>query len=362
MASRRRIRTLMVLLIVVGTSTSSPSHSIPALTGLVHRFTPTNANPDLQWLAPEYSTIDNNIALPPVSSLGLKEKYLNVFLAGTSSAPQSYTMFLNASRNSGMHTLGLVYQYCPLSVGATAEWCTIEQPQNCACQGDVHEAVVNGGTHPLITVDPESSIVGRLSSALSYLSEKWPHEGWDAFIEPTTGVIECNNLESDTTPKWNKIIFSGHSQGAGHAVWLGKRAVKLARAVSISGPQDTNSGCSWVTHPRGSLTPSVVGFAHSRENSISEIESNWEAGLSLKTIRDVGSGTNADVWKGADALVTSVTPAVTNPLLRPEHGSTAADVFTPKHADGTSLYATSVWPWLLTAGFDKPLSKKMSLE
>lgn len=163
------------------------------------------------------------------------------------------------------------------------------------------------------------------------------------------------------------------TKGAGHAAYIAKLRYKVRGSVPISGPEDTNATCSWIssdtfTTPRYTtifLTlkhilymiyffschrDRFISFAHEKEDSIGSIRANWAAlngGSTKDCERDVGTATDPSSWSGACNLLTHVAPAI-NITKRPEHCSTAVDVFTPKSKDGRALYALDVWPWLIT--------------
>jgi hypothetical protein len=42
---------------------------------------------------------------------------------------------------------------------------------------------------------------------------------------------------TDGSPKWKRVIVAGHSQGAGHAAFIGK-LFRVDRVLMFSGPQD----------------------------------------------------------------------------------------------------------------------------
>jgi hypothetical protein len=322
-----------------------------------HEFSPRAVDPSLPSTTPNA----DHIAEAPASSpapLGL----LNVFLPGTGAAPSCCTDVLASSAASGFHVLGLSYEWCSKSVAATAAWCEENAPGDCGCQGRVHASVCEGGDFsPLLNVSAASSIVGRLGSALAYLSKTWPEEGWGAFLQPSCAGSSGGSAPCVAAVAWEKIVLSGHSQGAGHAAWLGKLRYSVAGVAPLSGPEDTNASCSWASGPE-QATPAhrFVPLAHAEEGSIAEIRANWQAmglgggagggrGWPGCEVEVGAANATAGGWEGC-ALLTSVRPAIDFEKLRPEHCSTAVDVFTPKAAAGKksgALYSLGVWPWLL---------------
>jgi len=101
----------------------------------------------------------------------------------------------------------------------------------------------------VVEVDSANSVVNRFSKLLVYLAAHDPAGGWAAFLQ-------------GDHPRWDKIIIAGHSQGAGHAAFLGKR-FPLAGVLMFSGPQDYlkvfNRPAPW--QYRKGLTPPARQFA-----------------------------------------------------------------------------------------------------
>ncbi|HEY4415049.1 MAG TPA: hypothetical protein VGO57_05090 [Verrucomicrobiae bacterium] len=86
-------------------------------------------------------------------------------------------------------------------------------------------AIVTGApVSDAVKVDSANSILNRFQKLLAYLVIHDPKGGWDEFM--TNGK-----------PAWDRIIVAGHSQGSGHAAYLGKM-FKVDRVLMFSGPQD----------------------------------------------------------------------------------------------------------------------------
>ena len=96
--------------------------------------------------------------------------------------------------------------------------------------------------------DPAESIATRLLNALNYLSANDPSESsvnWAQFVSAGNVV-------------WSQVTLAGHSQGAGHAAYMGKH-LALARVIMLSGPIDSLdyyqaknfSGCSRTVNSGG---------------------------------------------------------------------------------------------------------------
>lgn len=91
--------------------------------------------------------------------------------------------------------------------------------------GRYREAIVTGApVSDKVKVNRANSILNRFQKLLTYLAKNDPQGGWDQFIK-------------DGQPVWSRIIVAGHSQGSGHAAYLGK-LFDVDRVLMFSGPQD----------------------------------------------------------------------------------------------------------------------------
>lgn len=91
--------------------------------------------------------------------------------------------------------------------------------------GRYRQAIVTGApVSDKVKVSPANSILNRFQKLLVYLVKHDPQGGWGQFV--TNGQ-----------PVWSRIIVAGHSQGSGHAAYIGKR-FNVDRVLMFSGPQD----------------------------------------------------------------------------------------------------------------------------
>ncbi|HEY1790434.1 MAG TPA: hypothetical protein VGJ73_19965 [Verrucomicrobiae bacterium] len=87
------------------------------------------------------------------------------------------------------------------------------------------DAIVTGApVSDRIKVDAANSITNRFQKLLVYLAAHDSKGGWDEFVK-------------DGKPAWDRVIVGGHSQGSGHAAYLGK-LFDVDRVLIFSGPQD----------------------------------------------------------------------------------------------------------------------------
>ncbi|MEO6520200.1 MAG: hypothetical protein ABIN91_00855 [Mucilaginibacter sp.] len=75
-----------------------------------------------------------------------------------------------------------------------------------------------------INIDTANSIINRITMLMIYLAKTRPSEGWEQFLK-------------DGSLIWDKVVVAGHSQGAGHAAYIGTQ-FKVHRVIMFSGPQD----------------------------------------------------------------------------------------------------------------------------
>ena len=86
------------------------------------------------------------------------------------------------------------------------------------------EIVTGAPVSAKVTVNRANSILNRFRKMLLYLAKHDPKGGWGQFIK-------------HGQPVWNRIVVAGHSQGSGHAAYIGK-LFKVDRVLMFSGPQD----------------------------------------------------------------------------------------------------------------------------
>ena len=191
-----------------------------------------------------------NYALEPSGSA---RRTLVVLLNGSGSYPAQLT--IDASRNlftaalqSGNHVLAVAYR----SDVSLIAMCGSTRPD---CYGPSRRTLLSGIFAPgadgsLANIREDEGIIPRIDQALRALVAARPQGGWDAFINATA-----------TTPAerivWQRMIASGHSQGGGHAAYLGK-SLPLLRVVQFSSTCDapagvpapwTDANSGWVTSP-----------------------------------------------------------------------------------------------------------------
>ena len=165
------------------------------------------------------------------------EARLVVFLPGTGGSPDSYSRLLKSAQLAGNYVIGLPYLSQPFPVSQSNTWCTssfISNPGH--CNNELHELMLfgeassnfRGASQDIWNVKPCDSIVSLINKTLHCV------EWGKLFLKRSPGI---SSLGLD----WEKIVISGHSQGAGHAAYLSYK--KDIPAVLFSGPQDCANCC-----------------------------------------------------------------------------------------------------------------------
>lgn len=171
--------------------------------------------------------------------------------------PDPVRNFYNAAAQRGFHVIALAHE--------NQQVLGISCRNNAACYGASRETVLTGvyqtgAAVGLRSITPQDGIVARLEAALRTLAARRPGQGWSQFLTPQ-GV------------DWSRVIATGHSQGGGHAAYLGQRFA-VRRVVQLSSTCDldqndmpapwTSASLTWATSP----ATSFVGFAAPSNDSI----------------------------------------------------------------------------------------------
>jgi hypothetical protein len=184
-----------------------------------------------------------------VYDLGATTRHrLFFFIAGTGAKATNSLAMATVFAKWGYHALSLDYENNVITVA-------LAHSQDPAAFGQYRENIVTGAPgSDKVKVDPANSILNRFKKLLTYLAAHDPTGGWDEFV--TNGE-----------PIWSRIIVAGHSQGSGHAAYIGKM-FEVDRVLIFSGPQDYLSDLGkpapWQSGP--SATPPSHFFAFLSQN------------------------------------------------------------------------------------------------
>jgi len=154
---------------------------------------------------------------------------LVIFLPGTYRYPGNYKFMMEQLALLGHHVIGISYKYDP-PVNAI---CSTTDDVTCHYRARM-ETIDGVDRHPSVSVDNANSILNRIKKLLQYLVTNKPGEGWDQYY--SGGEVQ-----------WNKVIITGHSQGAALAGIMGHE-FPVKRTVMFSVIDFLSSGAipSWV--------------------------------------------------------------------------------------------------------------------
>lgn len=258
---------------------------------------------------------------------------LLVFLPGTGGSPSTYQEILRTGASNGLHAIGLQY----VNGETVSAICGGDSDTN--THAKVREEIIWGtNTSTLIDVDVPNSIEGRLISLLRHLTNAYPAEAWAQYLGTSNDLV------------WSNIVAAGHSQGASHAAFIGKKR-RLNRVVAIGNEADWITGLGpapWFSWPPETPVSRFLCFTHTNDMLLMQ-SATWNA-LGI-TGTNVGVEFNDIPFQESHRLTTGLKPAVgTNWLAY--HSAPVVDLYTPR-TNGVPILQY-VWEWLLVGAVTVP--------
>lgn len=233
---------------------------------------------------------------------------LVVFLPGTSRQPNNYLFIQEELARLGYHVIGLMYKTDP--------------PINPECRGtdDITchwrarmETIDGIDRHPAVSVDVTNSILNRLEKLLQWLLTNRPTGGWGQFY--SGGQIQ-----------WNKIIVTGHSQGASLSGIIGKE-FPVKRVVMFSVIDYLLSGNipNWVDNTTGH--EKYYALIHPKDEQVpfTAAQIGWDKLGMTQHGAMVNIDCNTDPFSNTHILYTTFTPATT--AVDKYHNGTCLDAY-----------------------------------
>lgn len=179
---------------------------------------------------------------------------LLVYLGGTNEDEEVPNAFIASALSHGYPVLSVRYD----NVVSVAEECFGRDP---GCYGRVRERKAIGGSRR--SADDAQPIEEAIKDAIDWLQMEAPRS------------LGGTTLLSNNRLRWDRLMLSGHSQGAGMAAYLAQR-YDVAAVMLLSGPWDgirggrTGSGAS----AEGSPAPWLHGTSRTRAD-------RWYAGYHM---------------------------------------------------------------------------------
>jgi len=261
---------------------------------------------------------------------------LFVFLPGTGGPPTQYLELLGTAAETCGRAIGLVYDSWPSVNGITTGDPDPTLPERIRRERLFGEDLVEQG----IDVDKPNSVLHRLEALLEWLADEDPQAGWERFLDERGGV------------RWDRIVASGHSQGAGHAAYLSKR-FPLAGVVMFAGPGDFVQDLGpapWL------FLPSIV--APARMSGLVHVDDPASAGffftqslLGIEGPVEIADGRTADeLERGRRASTRELDHANA-------HSAVAVDEFLPRDERGVPLYREA-WRFMIERALPRPTADR----
>jgi hypothetical protein len=246
---------------------------------------------------------------------------LLVFLPGTGGRPDFYRSILRHATGRAHHAIGLAYP----NAEAVNDLCA--SAPSPTCHEDARVEVITGAPRSaLVAVDVANSIENRLRALLSWLDLNFPAEGWSAFL-------------ANGSPRWDRVMVAGHSQGGGHAAMIARLRV-VDRGILFAATEPA----AWTTTPFATAPAKLYGFVHRLEPAFTGITASWRLMDMPGPITSVDGA--APPFAGSHQLETNVGTCRPFPGLDTPHNCVVVDAITPIGLDGQPTFA-AVWTYLL---------------
>ncbi|MBI1341925.1 MAG: hypothetical protein GC171_03215 [Terrimonas sp.] len=266
---------------------------------------------------PDYATTDESHYIVRNNKTHLNK--LLLFIGGSYSIPKNYALFCDHGATLGLDVISLSYpnKVATAPLGSSADPQVFDHYRNELCFGNQVSDVVS--------VDLLNCITTRTIKLLIYLNVTYPDQDWRQYLSPSNTLI------------WDKIIVAGHSQGSGHACYLGKKN-RVDRVIMLSGPNDYStyysSPANWLSET--GLTPLNRQFSllHTQDEIVSfdnQVANLRSLGLLTATQSPTPADNLSTPYFNAHALSLHI-PAISY------HSSTV----------GANPILPAIWTYLLT--------------
>lgn len=144
---------------------------------------------------------------------------LLLFIGGSFSIPKNYYLICNHGATIGLDVISLSYpnNVAAAPLGTSSDPLIFDNYRDELCFGN---QVSNA-----VSVDVLNAITTRANKLLLFLKATYPDQNWGQYLTASNTIL------------WSKVIVAGHSQGSGHACYIGKKNL-VDRVVMFSGPND----------------------------------------------------------------------------------------------------------------------------
>lgn len=254
---------------------------------------------------------------------------LLLYLVGSFDGTINSYKFTTLAASLGYHVIILNY---PNNVAARTA-CGNSADQNCYAK--FREEILFGqDLSSAVDVDSINSVNNRLYRLLEYLSTNYNSENWGQFL-------------SGNEVNWSKLLVAGHSQGGGHAAYLGKLK-SLDRIIMFASPNDYsdyyNAPAPWTSSSFSSAGSAFFGFNNMLDEVVPfskqmEVWNNLPF-IYTDTLSVIGA---SSPFNNLQKLYTVYSGSGSSSV---NHSAVVRDPETPLDEQGKPIY-TDVWTYLL---------------
>lgn len=245
---------------------------------------------------------------------------LLLFIGGSFSSPYEYTFISEYAASRGFDVISISYpnNVPAASLASSSDQFAFDNYRDEICFGN---QVSND-----VEVYFLNSINTRTIKLIQYLESTYPEQNWNQYLTPS------NNID------WKKIVVVGHSQGAGHACYLGKKKL-VERVIMFSGPNDYsthfNSPANWLSDDGLTELSKQYALLHINDEIISY-------DFQVLNLKDLG------------ILTLSEEPLLVDNLSSPYNNKNALSLNIPAFSNhnstvGGNAKLPNIWTYLLTS-------------
>jgi hypothetical protein len=255
---------------------------------------------------------------------------LLIFFGGTGSSPSQYHTFCRTASSLGYHVLNLDYLN-------TIPGTVCRSDENADCYGKYHrEMWLGDDTSEKVSVNESNALTNRIVKFLYYLNSAHPEQRWSDYIQ-------------DGALNYASIILAGHSQGGGHATFIGYN-VRVKRVISFAAPNDydpeADHAASWLLQVPATPIENFYIMNHHRDEIVSPAEQYRiaEEMHLLDPVDTVHLSQSMQIYD-SHVLISDFEPNKNATIGRLKHNSMIVDAIIPEAEAGQTILAA--WKFLL---------------
>lgn len=299
---------------------------------VVRQIRPSDTDP----LITTFNTDSNYVY---INTASIAKNILVVHLPGSYGEPKRATLYGTLAADLGFHSIGLMYPNIP-TVGS---FCT--NSSDAYCFENVRREIVEGVDYTTdISIPYNEGILNRTKKLIVYLNTNFPSENWGQYLDINGDI------------NFSKVIFSGHSQGGGHAALIAK-FYPIKRAICFSSPKDwrniPDAPPLWLSTGSWQTTGNnIYAFNHILDEHTNHQLEIWDSlGLNNYGL-PINIDSNITPYNFTRQLTTSYSVPVGD-----DHACTIQDNKTPKLLDIPVFLP--VWTYMLTDNLTTGLSDNL---